>query len=102
MVTIAVGTFVLAFLQLTRLIAGKAFRTGLRPGEKLYEELSYGDNLRKTNHPYIKTAVEESITITELENLLVLLKEALAGNDLSRILKIVSTVSPNISRLIKN
>lgn len=74
--------------------------TGLRPGEKLYEELSYGDNLRKTNHPYIKTAVEESITITELENLLVLLKEALAGNDLSTILKIVSTVSPNISRLI--
>ena len=34
MVTIAVGAFVLAFLQLTRLIAGKAFRTGLRPGER--------------------------------------------------------------------
>ena len=34
MITFAVGAFVLAFLQLTRLIAGKAFRTGLRPGER--------------------------------------------------------------------
>ena len=74
--------------------------TGLRPGEKLYEELSYGNNLRETNHPYIKTAVEESITMAELETVLVLLREALAGNDLSAIRKIVSTVSPNISGLI--
>lgn len=32
--------------------------TGLRPGEKLYEELLIGDNVRKTEHPRIMAADE--------------------------------------------
>lgn len=32
--------------------------TGLRPGEKLYEELLIGDNVQKTSHPRIMTAKE--------------------------------------------
>lgn len=32
--------------------------TGLRPGEKLYEELLIGDNVRQTAHPRIMTADE--------------------------------------------
>ena len=34
--------------------------TGLRPGEKLYEELLIGDNVSDTNHPLIYRAMEES------------------------------------------
>ena len=32
--------------------------TGLRPGEKLYEELLIGDDVQKTNHKRIMTAQE--------------------------------------------
>ena len=35
--------------------------TGLRPGEKLYEELSYEDNLFGTTHPRIMTVSEANI-----------------------------------------
>ena len=34
---------------------------GLRPGEKLYEELLIGDNVEKTNHPLIMRAQESEI-----------------------------------------
>ncbi len=36
--------------------------TGLRPGEKLYEELLIGDNVAATKHPMIMRANEDSIT----------------------------------------
>ena len=36
--------------------------TGLRPGEKLYEELLIGSNVNKTAHEYIMTANEERIS----------------------------------------
>ena len=36
--------------------------TGLRPGGKMFEELSYGENLMGTLHPRILTVVEEAIS----------------------------------------
>jgi len=36
--------------------------TGLRPGEKLFEELSLSDSYQKTQHPLIMKANEEEIT----------------------------------------
>lgn len=44
--------------------------TGLRPGEKLYEELLIGDNVRKTSHPRIMTANETMLPWHELSALL--------------------------------
>ena len=44
--------------------------TGLRPGEKLYEELLIGDNVRKTSHPRIMTANETMLPWHELSVLL--------------------------------
>lgn len=35
--------------------------TGLRPGEKLYEELLIGDNVDKTEHPRIMKAKENML-----------------------------------------
>ena len=44
--------------------------TGLRPGEKLYEELLVGDNVEGTDHPRIMTANEVHLTWPETHNLL--------------------------------
>lgn len=41
--------------------------TGLRPGEKLYEELLIGDNVSKTSHPRIMRAEESFIPWSDLE-----------------------------------
>lgn len=44
--------------------------TGLRPGEKLYEELLIGDNPQNTSHPKIKKTDEPFIPYNELEKIL--------------------------------
>ncbi|RLQ15576.1 nucleoside-diphosphate sugar epimerase/dehydratase [Vibrio sp. SBT000027] len=44
--------------------------TGLRPGEKLYEELLIGDNVGKTVHERIMTAHEEFLPLDEYTQLL--------------------------------
>lgn len=45
--------------------------TGLRPGEKLYEELSIGNNILKTVHSHIMSAQEEKISPDEVEKLII-------------------------------
>lgn len=50
--------------------------TGLRAGEKLYEELIIGeDNVESTDHPLIMQAIEHSYPLNELESLLFELTE---------------------------
>lgn len=55
--------------------------TGLRPGEKLYEELLIGDNPKPTSHSRIMKANEEFIPWAELEGKLKSLEMALYVND---------------------
>ena len=55
--------------------------TGLRPGEKLYEELLIGDNPKPTAHPRIMKANEEFIPWAEFEAKLIALENALNMND---------------------
>jgi len=43
--------------------------TGLRPGEKLYEELLIGNNPEGTCHPKIMKAKEKSIAIDEINKI---------------------------------
>ena len=50
--------------------------TGLRPGEKLYEELLIGENVSGTTHERIMTAQEAMLDWAELEPLLVKLDDA--------------------------
>ncbi len=56
--------------------------TGLRPAEKLYEELLIGDNPKPTVHPRIMKAHEEFISWAEFEAKLNTLEVALNVNDL--------------------
>jgi len=55
--------------------------TGLRPGEKLFEELLIGDNAQPTQHPRILKASEEFLAWPMLEQRLRVLSEAVAVND---------------------
>ena len=55
--------------------------TGLRPGEKLYEELLIGDNPKPTVHPRIMKAHEDFIPWAEFEARLNALEIALNVND---------------------
>ncbi len=56
--------------------------TGLRPGEKLYEELLIGDNPETTEHPRIMKAREDFLLWPELSKKLSLLNAALDRNDM--------------------
>ncbi|WP_417797195.1 polysaccharide biosynthesis protein [Stutzerimonas nitrititolerans] len=55
--------------------------TGLRPGEKLYEELLIGDNVSATEHPMIMRADEEYFTWDALKELLARLIKAVETDD---------------------
>ena len=55
--------------------------TGLRPGEKLYEELLIGDNVSKTSHSRIMRAEEYVVPWCQLENMLSALQSAVANDD---------------------
>ena len=71
--------------------------TGLRPGEKLYEELLIGDNPEKTEHPRIFRAVEKSLPMPRLKALIGELAEALARRDRDWVLRIMREVVPEFS-----
>ncbi|MCG3886876.1 polysaccharide biosynthesis protein [Photobacterium leiognathi] len=49
--------------------------TGLRPGEKLYEELLIGSNVEGSSHPKIMTAKEDKLSWDEMEELLKILDD---------------------------
>lgn len=55
--------------------------TGLRPGEKLYEELLIGDNVSETSHTRIMRAEEHVIAWDDLEKRLSALRQAALDDD---------------------
>jgi FlaA1/EpsC-like NDP-sugar epimerase len=58
--------------------------TGLRPGEKLYEELLIGENNVPTRHPLIMAANEDSLSADDLSSYLGQLEQAVESNDVER------------------
>ncbi|MEO8544339.1 MAG: nucleoside-diphosphate sugar epimerase/dehydratase [Burkholderiaceae bacterium] len=64
--------------------------TGLRPGEKLYEELLIGDNPAPTAHPRIMMAHEEYLQWPELETQLDKLRAAVEQDDVDGIKSVLS------------
>ena len=73
--------------------------TGLRPGEKLYEELMLGDNPKPTKHSKIKRAQDPFIPWNQLETDLKSLKISLKSNDIDMTIailqKLVCGYQPN-------
>ena len=59
--------------------------TGLRPGEKLYEELLIGDHVSETSHPRIMRAEEAIIPWAELEKMLESLERATGEDDFEQV-----------------
>ncbi|APC19314.1 hypothetical protein BLL42_21915 [Pseudomonas frederiksbergensis] len=68
--------------------------TGLRPGEKLYEELLIGDNVAATQHPMIMSANEDHLPWEALKGKLTELLSAVERDDYSRVRQLLrDTVS---------
>ena len=67
---------------------------GLRPGEKLYEELLIGNNPKKTQHPRIMRANEEYLPWDELLPWLSSLKEAADNSDVLMIRSLFKNMIP--------
>ncbi|WP_343583412.1 nucleoside-diphosphate sugar epimerase/dehydratase [Pseudomonas sp.] len=68
--------------------------TGLRPGEKLYEELLIGDNVIATRHPMIMSANEDFLSWETLKDTLRQLLAAVETDDFVRVRQLLrETVS---------
>ena len=68
--------------------------TGLRPGEKLYEELLIGDNPKPTQHARIMKAHEDFIVWDELQGKLATLQIAIRQNDVPVIRSLLKDLVP--------
>ncbi len=68
--------------------------TGLRPGEKLYEELLIGDNPQVTSHPKIKKIDEPYISFDELEKYLIDLNNLLNKNQTNEVKDLLQKLIP--------
>ena len=55
--------------------------TGLRPGEKLYEELLIGNNVTQSEHPRIMQAKEGKLSMQDIQNFIGFIKEARESQD---------------------
>ena len=66
--------------------------TGLRPGEKLYEELLIGDNVSATEHPMIMRANEEHLDWDVLKDRLAKLLKAVDNDDYPQVRQLLSEV----------
>ena len=63
---------------------------GLRPGEKLFEELLLGDNSSGTNHPRILRNLEPKLSVAALDEHLSILKRAMDEGNVSEIHRVLS------------
>ena len=66
--------------------------TGLRPAEKLYEELLIGNNVTGTQHPMILRAIEHSLPWERIQWMLDEILAAMSRFDCHRALQLLSEV----------
>jgi len=68
--------------------------TGLRPGEKLYEELLIGDNVSSTDNPLIMRAQEDMLDWSELTPILDDMREAIDDCDQEKLRALLIKLVP--------
>ena len=73
--------------------------SGLRPGEKLHEELSYNEDLVKTIHPRINATIESPMPLEKLKSLLNSLEKCINLGDHDKLFKLVASVSDGIPNI---
>src|SRR5262249_33231780 len=80
--------------------------TGLRPGEKLFEELLLADNVTRTDHPMIMRAREQSLPWKQVRRLLDDLLSVTKAFDCRRAVRLLSEAvaadraSPELTALV--
>lgn len=70
---------------------------GLRPGEKLYEELLIGDNPEPTSHPRIMKANEQFIGLNSINEELSAINIEITQNNIGRIKKLLQKMVPGFT-----
>ena len=76
--------------------------TGLRPGEKLYEELLIDDNSKATLHPLIFKAEEDFINYEKIISLTKKMEKSLNNYDLEKSLSFLKEIVPDWQRSSKD
>jgi FlaA1/EpsC-like NDP-sugar epimerase len=67
---------------------------GLRPGEKLHEELLIGENPKLTAHPRIMRAHEDYLEWPQLEEMLQAMADSIDSSDTSRAIALIRQMVP--------
>ena len=73
--------------------------TGLRKGEKLFEELLIDAKAEKTNHPSIFRAKEKSIDYEVLSNKLIKIEDSIKKNDLGNLIYNLKQLVPELNNI---
>ena len=76
--------------------------SGLRPGEKLFEELAYHANLMGTIHPRIMTTAEKPMESKELERLLSATRISIDEGDYQKLFSIISSIADGFANVKKS
>ncbi len=63
--------------------------TGLRPGEKIHEELQFNKDVKSTKHPRIMKAIEPKFDTKSLDKTLISLKEKCEINDVKKVIEVL-------------
>ena len=71
--------------------------TGLRQGEKMFEELSYSDTLSRTSHPRILSADDSSLQEDDMVILLDAASDAIAANNHQKLFNIIRQVCKHVA-----
>ena len=71
--------------------------SGLRPGEKMFEELSYNDDLVQTIHQRIKKSIEQPISASALKRHLTSLSVAISDGDHRKLFNIISSITHELA-----
>jgi FlaA1/EpsC-like NDP-sugar epimerase len=72
--------------------------TGLRPGEKLYEELLVGGDIQATEHPKIFKAKERAVPMAVMSAALEVLRKAIDERDISQVYEVLAALGVDYSQ----
>jgi len=76
--------------------------TGLRPGEKLFEELSYNKNLTGTIHPRINTTGETPMKKEKLQAILTTARNAIRDGDYQKLYQVIAEITDGVANIARS